>query len=68
MEVVENQLKIAVVDNGQGFNPADSIPGSDGLTNIKERMSKLGGRSEVTSQPGKGTTVEFWLPLGNHTS
>ncbi len=68
MEVAGNQLKIAVVDNGQGFNPVDSIPGSDGLTNIKERMSKLGGRSEITSQPGKGTTVEFWLPLENHSS
>jgi len=68
MEVVGNQLKIAVVDDGQGFNPADSMSGSDGLINMEERMSKLGGRGEVTSEPGKGTTVEFWLPLGNRTS
>ncbi len=68
MEVVENQLKIAVVDNGRGFNPADRMPGSDGLANIQERMSKLGGRCEITSEPGKGTTIEFWLPLGNHAT
>jgi signal transduction histidine kinase len=66
MEVVENQLKIAVVDNGRGFNLADPMPGSDGLTNMNERVSKLGGRCEIKSQPVTGTTVEFWLPLGNN--
>jgi len=65
MEVVENQLKIAVVDDGRGFDSAESMPGSDGLTNMKERVSKLGGRCEITSQPTTGTTVEFWLPLEN---
>lgn len=66
MEVVENQLKIAVVDNGRGFNPADSTPGSDGLTNMNERISKLGGCCEIQSGPATGTTVAFWMPLENN--
>ena len=53
MEVVENQLKIAVVDNGRGFNQVDIMTGSDGLINIKGRMSKLGGHCEITSEPCK---------------
>jgi signal transduction histidine kinase len=68
MDVFENQLKIAVVDNGRGFNPAESNSGSDGLTNMKERIAKLGGRCEITSQPTTGTTVEFWLSLENIAS
>jgi signal transduction histidine kinase len=63
MEVVENQLKIAVADNGRGFVLADCLSGSGGLASMKERMPKLGGRCEIKSQPATGTTVEFWLPL-----
>lgn len=68
LEVVENQLKIAVGDNGRGVDLAACLPGSDGLTGMKARMAKLGGRCEIKSQPKQGTTVEFWLPLGDHVS
>ncbi len=68
MEVVENQLRIAVTDNGRGFDLADGLPGSDGLTNMQERLPKLGGRCEIRSQPQQGTAIEFWLPLGENTS
>ena len=63
MEVVAGQLRIAVTDDGRGFVPADCLPGSDGLANMRDRLPKLGGRCEIKSQPGQGTTVEFWLPL-----
>ena len=63
MEVIENQLKIAVDDDGRGFEPVESTSGSDGLANMKERMSKVGGFCKISSRQGKGTTVEFWLPL-----
>lgn len=68
MEVVGSQLKIGVSDNGHGFDVAATLPGSDGMTGMKERMSKLGGRCEITSLPKTGTTVEFWLPLGENPS
>jgi signal transduction histidine kinase len=32
---------------------------------MKQRMQKLGGRCEIKSQPEAGTTIEFWLPLGD---
>ena len=64
MDVVENQLKIVVTDNGKGFATTETPPGSDGLASMQERMTKLGGHCQVTSKPGVGTTVEFRLPLG----
>ena len=66
MVAAGRQLKIAVTDNGRGFLPAQSPPGSDGLASMQARLPKLGGRCEIISQPGQGTTVEFWLPLEDH--
>ncbi len=68
MEVVANQLNIAVADNGKGFAPAADQPGSDGLTSMTQRMQKLGGTCEIISQPGTGTTVAFRLPLEENLS
>ena len=66
LEVADAHLKISVADNGRGFTAADGLPGSDGLVNMQQRMQKLGGHCEVQSEPGKGTTVEFRLPLGGN--
>lgn len=66
--IVDNQLKIVVEDNGQGFDLSDGRPGSDGIASMKGRIKKLGGRCEIRSQTEKGTTVELWLPLGDLSS
>lgn len=64
MEVVDNHLKISVTDNGKGFSETDpSEPGRDGLVSMRERMERLGGKAEIRSEPGRGTTAEFQLPL-----
>lgn len=63
MEVADNALKITVSDNGKGFDSVENFPGSDGLTNMRQRMQKLGGRCEIQSGAGRGTVVEFHLPL-----
>ena len=64
MEVVKNQLRITVGDNGKGFTAEPDLPGSDGLAGMQQRMQKLGGECRIRSQAGEGTTVEFCLPLG----
>ena len=64
MDVADNQLRVSVTDDGKGFIVDAGVPGSDGLAGMKRRMMNLGGRCEVTSEPGKGTTIEFLLPLG----
>ncbi len=52
----DDQIAIAITDNGKGFQPEDSQRGN-GLRNLKSRMGAIGGTLEVTSAPGKGTTV-----------
>ncbi|HSS93984.1 MAG TPA: GAF domain-containing protein [Candidatus Dormibacteraeota bacterium] len=53
-----------VVDDGRGFVVAerDHLPGHLGLLALRERALLAGGWCEVTSEPGAGTRVEFWVP------
>jgi signal transduction histidine kinase len=54
-----------VVDDGRGFvvSERDHLPGHLGLLALRERALLAGGWCEVTSEPGSGTRVEFWVPL-----
>ncbi|HEV3100733.1 MAG TPA: GAF domain-containing protein [Candidatus Dormibacteraeota bacterium] len=53
-----------VIDDGHGFVVAerDRLPGHLGLLALRERALLAGGWCEVTSEPGRGTRVEFWVP------
>jgi len=53
-----------VIDDGTGFvvEERDRLPGHLGLLALKERALLAGGWCEITSQPGAGTKVEFWVP------
>jgi signal transduction histidine kinase len=55
-----------IVDNGRGFVVAErsNLPGHLGLLALRERALMAGGRYNIESRPGAGTTVEFWIPLG----
>lgn len=57
----EHGVRIAVVDNGQGFirTPADS---GLGLAGLEERLAGLGGRLDIVSKIGLGTRIEMMLP------
>jgi signal transduction histidine kinase len=60
-----DNVRIAVMDNGIGFT-ATASPGpghSFGLFTIRERLRGLGGRCDVESAPGAGTTVILTAPL-----
>jgi signal transduction histidine kinase len=54
-----------VKDNGRGFVVAERerLPGHLGLLALHERALLAGGWSKIESEPGLGTTIEFWLPL-----
>ncbi len=61
---------LQVSDNGGGFEQpfsADNFArrGHFGLMGIQERTQLLGGRLELVSQPGQGTTVRVWLPIAH---
>jgi signal transduction histidine kinase len=62
-------VAVRVRDDGNGFevpNPDDSNGrGHIGLHSMKERAEAAGGRFALTSAPGEGTTVDFWMPEPN---
>jgi two-component system sensor histidine kinase UhpB len=57
-------LEIAIADDGCGFSLANRR-GSDslGLVGMEERALALGGRLELRSAPGQGTTVRLTCPV-----
>jgi signal transduction histidine kinase len=58
-------LSIAVEDNGRGFDPAtvgQDGNGRFGLHTMRERARGIGGRLQVASAPGAGTTVIVNVP------
>jgi two-component system, NarL family, sensor histidine kinase LiaS len=57
-------LTLRVSDDGRGFDPAQEQGDSFGLESMRERASRLGGRVEVESAPGKRTTITCVCPLG----
>ena len=59
-------LRIAVEDDGQGFDPAVSSEGI-GIIGMRERVYALRGTMAVRSAPQRGTTVEITLPLTSPT-
>jgi signal transduction histidine kinase len=60
--VGEGVLRVCVRDDGCGG--ADFGHGS-GLVGLKDRVEALGGRITLDSPPGRGTTLEVHIPLGN---
>lgn len=64
-EEVDGGIRIEVADDGTGFVVAESVqvPGHIGLVALRERAQLAGGTCRVESEPGAGTTIEFWVPL-----
>lgn len=65
-----DELRLDVRDDGVGFDVA-SAPASPrgrelrghGLRGLRERAAALGGRAEIESTPGEGTSVSVSFPL-----
>ncbi|MDP9169213.1 MAG: PAS domain-containing sensor histidine kinase [Acidobacteriota bacterium] len=59
-----DRLVLLIHDNGCGFDQVDpSLSQSLGLLGMRERAAVLGGHVDISSAPGKGTTVAAWIPL-----
>lgn len=55
-------LDVAVADDGSGFvvgSQAGPATGHFGIQGMRERVEALGGRLELASTPGRGTTVRI---------
>lgn len=63
LRIEPDSIRIVVEDNGRGFDTATLPEGKgNGLTNMKNRLHRLGGNVGIQSEPGKGTRVEIMQP------
>jgi signal transduction histidine kinase len=53
---------LTIEDDGAGFEPGNDA-GGNGMRNMMERASNLGGELEVISSPGAGTTLRVEFPV-----
>ena len=69
LSCTEDGMKLAVQDNGCGFDmtklqePSDRIPYGFGISMMRERATLLGGAFRIESIVDKGTTVYVDIPL-----
>ena len=67
LESGREQIRMIVIDDGRGFDvgayrnlrPETSF----GLAGVTERVEIVGGRLDITSEPGRGTRAEVRIPL-----
>jgi len=60
---VNDQARIAVRDDGQGFDPDAPRRSAHGLMGMRYRVQAMGGVLRVESATGKGTCIEASLPM-----
>jgi signal transduction histidine kinase len=64
LRVTGDRLQVSVRDKGRGFD-LKRLPqnGGLGLRSMEERAHAQGGKFEIYSETGKGTTLKAWVPL-----
>ena len=62
---VEEEVQLAVADDGNGFNLAKAREhgGGLGLRSIEERVRLMGGRLSIETAPRMGTTITVWVKI-----
>lgn len=63
----EGLVSISVTDQGHGFNYQETLgkPAGDsgfGLISVRERIEFIGGKMDVDTKPGYGTTISIIFP------
>lgn len=65
LESLDGGVRVRVADDGVGFEVgAPPERGHLGMRSMRERAEAAGGWWRVDSAPGRGTTVEFFVPGG----
>jgi PAS domain S-box-containing protein len=63
---LEDLVRITVEDEGHGFEPSEPAPGREGrgfgIFSVREHIASIGGRMDIRSAPGRGTTVTLVSP------
>jgi signal transduction histidine kinase/ligand-binding sensor domain-containing protein len=65
VDYVSRNLRVSVRDNGCGIDEELLKSGREGhwgLTTMRERAERIGGRLKVSSRTNAGTVVRLWIP------
>jgi len=62
VDVSNGSLRVAVTDDGHGFERPPQDAWADGLRNMRQRMAEIGGECSIESRSGSGTTITFDVP------
>ena len=66
LEDRDGGVRLQIRDDGVGFRAREleeSHHGHLGITAIRERATLAGGWCRIVSEPGRGTTVDCWVPV-----
>lgn len=61
-------IRLDILDDGVGFDPATPAPGHFGLIGMKERAASIGATLDIASAPGQGTRVTLLAPVETSVS
>ena len=62
LKSTESQVTLSITDDGVGFEPKNLPLDRFGIRGMRERARVFGGRLEVCSSPGSGTTIRADIP------
>lgn len=63
LAIAPSEVRLAVRDDGRGFEPAEASAGRFGLIGMSERARLLGGALRIDSALGDGARLDVTLPL-----
>jgi signal transduction histidine kinase len=64
-EAQNDRIVVKITDDGPGFDRSEETAlrddGGQGLMGLRDRVESIGGRFDVASRPGEGTTIAMTL-------
>lgn len=63
--IKDEHLNLIVRDDGVGFVYNEQTKAGNGLENLKQRTSAIGGTLTIKSKPGQGTSITVLCPVEN---
>lgn len=63
----KHHVRLRIEDNGRGFDISHMNQKRLGVNFMKDRAEACGGHLTLSSEPGRGTTIEAWLPKHTET-